>query len=282
MKTALLFAGQGTQIGSMAIELYQSSSAAKTVFDRVKEIEPSIVELCFCGDQVELSKTKNAQPTLYVVALAHAYDWMECNNMPDFVAGFSLGEIPALVFCGALSIENGLNLVIHRAKLMHECAENREGGMAAVIGLSSCQVQQIVSEVDSLWCANFNSPLQTVIAGDNASIDKAKERVFELKGKLIKLNVSGAFHTPFMQEAADKFLLYLNDVKFEKLHTPLYSNVDAKLYSQKQIKQRLAKQIMSPVKWSEIIVDLNKKGVTQYKEVGAGSVLTGLLSKILV
>lgn len=281
-KTAILFSGQGSQFTGMGKEYYDTSKQARAVFDEIATLRHDIKEICFDADKTELTKTINAQPALFAVGLAGAFAWCEQNNrQPDCVAGFSLGEIPALVFSKALSIKQGFELVCKRAEYMQECADNTQGSMAAVVGLQSEQVETIVSRFENVWCANFNSPVQTVIAGDVVALQSCTDELVAHKARVIKLNVNGAFHTPFMQKASDKLGLFVDTLTFGNIQIPLYSNIDGKLYVQSELKQRIPKQIISPVKWVDTVLDMHKNGITEFVEVGAGNVLTGLVNKIL-
>ncbi|MCL1944609.1 MAG: ACP S-malonyltransferase [Firmicutes bacterium] len=285
-KTALLFSGQGAQFSGMGKDYYKHSSQARQLFDELSQYRDDITSLCFESSSQNLNFTINAQPALFATGLAGAFAWTEQNGKkPDCIAGFSLGEIPALVFCGALSVYDGWRLVCKRAELMQLCAENTNGGMAAVVGLSVDKVIDLVAIVNQhsndLWCANYNSFMQTVVAGDLNAIDKLSNKVSSSGGRLIKLRVSGAFHCPYMEQAQIGLANFLETLQFNHIDIPLYSNIDGNLYTDKDIKSRVALQLTSPVRWINIIQNMQDYGVEQFVEVGAGNVLTGLVNKIV-
>ncbi|MBP3360973.1 MAG: ACP S-malonyltransferase [Clostridia bacterium] len=276
-KIAFVFAGQGAQYPGMGKEIYESSEAGKRVFDVVQNIRPGLKELCFSGSAEELSVTVNTQPALFAVDLACAAVMEELGVVPDGAAGFSLGEIPALAFAGAFSYEAGAELVMKRAVLMQESSEKNPGAMAAVLKLDDEAVEGLCREIGDIYPVNYNSPGQLVCAGKKEKIDILVNEAAAAGGRALPLAVSGAFHCPFMDAAADGMKKYLEDKELDAFRFPVYSNAAAKPYGGKEL---ISKQINSPVRWKEIVSEMISGGFDTFVEVGAGKTLSGLIKKI--
>ena len=239
-KTALVFSGQGAQFSGMGRELYECSPAARAVFDMAETIRPGTKAQCFEGTSEELSVTINTQPCVFITDLAAAAAVVEKGIRPDFVAGFSLGEIAAIAFAGMLSYEDAFRLVCKRAELMDKAAKDCPGAMAAVMKITPQQTEEICSSFSRAYPVNYNSPAQTVVAADVSEIDALCEKVKEMKGKAKKLAVSGAFHSPFMDEASKGMADYLQ----------------------------------------KTVENMIEAGADRFIEVGVGKTLTGLIKKI--
>ena len=278
-KTVFVFPGQGAQYPGMGKTLYENSPAAKAVFDMAESIRPGTIRQCFEGTKEELSVTINTQPCVFTADLAAAAAVQEKGIRPDFVAGFSLGEIAALAFAGMLSYEDAFRLVCRRAEVMDKAANENKGAMAAVMKLTPEKVEQICSEFEKAYPVNYNSPAQTVVAAAEDEIDGLCARVKEEKGKAVKLAVSGAFHSPFMSSAADALAEYLEGVELKDPEIPVYSNVTAQPY-EGEYKVLVAAQVKSPVKWQKTVENLAQQGADSFIEVGVGKTLTGLIRKI--
>ncbi|MCH5162289.1 MAG: ACP S-malonyltransferase [Clostridiales bacterium] len=282
-KIAILFAGQGAQAPGMGKDIYEESKAAKALFDGAEKIHGGVIDTCFSGTEEQLKLTENAQPCLFLTGLAFANELKAAGIAADAVAGFSLGEIPALAYSGALSEEDAFKLVLARSKKMAELSKEHVGGMAAVLKLDAATVENACAELDEVWAVNYNSPGQIACAGAPSSIDLLIEKVKTLGGRAVKLAVSGAFHTPYMADASDTLKGVLDGMNISAPSTVLYSNLTGKPYPNVRdgIINNIIKQVCSPVRWTDIITDMHNNGVDTYIEVGVGATLTGLVKRTL-
>jgi len=278
-KIALIFPGQGAQYSGMGRELYETSAAAKAVFDQADRLRPGTSAQCFSGTAEELSRTENTQPCLWCVELAAAAALREAGIEAEMLAGFSLGELTALTYSGAVTEEDGFRLVCRRALLMQEAAEQTDAGMVAVLKLDDDAVAALCGEFEHIYPVNFNCPGQVVVAGEKGSLEPFKARVKERGGKIMPLKVGGGFHSPFMAPAAEQFSEALKSVAITQPSVPLYSNVTGLPYSG-DIRELLAEQIRNPIRWSRIVTHMMDAGADTFIEVGPGKVLSGLVSRI--
>lgn len=278
-KIAFIFSGQGAQYSGMGKELYEASPAAKAVYDMADSVREGTSRQCFEGSTEELCKTVNTQPCVFTADLAAAYALIERGIKPDCVAGFSLGEIAALAFSKMLSDEEAFKLVCKRGELMDKAATENPSAMAAVMKITPQQVEEICSKFDKTYPVNYNSPVQTVVATTSENADKFCEAVKEAGGRAKLLAVSGAFHSPFMAEAADGLAEYMESVDFSEPETVIYSDVTAKPY-EGDYKALVKAQVESPVKWQTIVENMVADGVDTFIEVGVGKTLTGLVKRI--
>ena len=278
-KIAFIFSGQGAQYSGMGKELYESSPAAKAVYDMADSIREGTSKQCFEGTTEELCKTVNTQPCVFTADLAAAYALVEKGIKPDCVAGFSLGEISALAFSKMLSDEEAFKLVCKRGELMDKAATENPGAMAAVMKITPQQVEEVCAQFDSTYPVNYNSPAQTVVATTSENADSFCEAVKNAGGRAKLLAVSGAFHSPFMAKAAEGLAEYMENVEFSEPQTVIYSDVTAKPY-EGDYKALVKAQVESPVKWQTIVENMIEDGVDTFIEVGVGKTLTGLVKRI--
>ncbi|MCL1846101.1 MAG: ACP S-malonyltransferase [Defluviitaleaceae bacterium] len=274
-KTAIVFAGQGAQKVGMCADLYEKFESVQIIFDA---LDPKVKKIIFEGPQDALNLTINAQPALFAADLACAAALKEYSIEADGAAGFSLGEIPALVYCGILDFNQGLDFINFRANAMQKCAEKNKGGMAAVIGLEAEAVVSVCEEVDGAFPANFNCGNQTVVAFSENAYDALVQAVSSRKGKLLKLAVSGAFHCPLMDEAAEEIKHFLRKKNFITATKPIFSNVTAQTYGDPA--ELLSRHVNNPVKWHETIENMIHAGFGTFIEAGPGKTLAGLIKKI--
>lgn len=278
-KIAFVFSGQGAQYPGMGKELYECSPAAKAVYDMADSIREGTKTQCFDADKEVLNCTLNTQPCVFTADLAAAAAVTEKGIKPDYVAGFSLGEIAALAYSGILSYEDAFKLVCKRGELMDKAAQENKGTMVAVMKLTPEKVEEIASRFDSTYPVNYNSPAQIVVATIEENAEALMEAVKEENGRAKKLAVSGAFHSPFMSSAAQGLGEYLQDKTLSEPLIPIYSNVTAQPYIG-DYKQLIKKQVESPVQWQKTIENLIDIGVDTFVEVGVGKTLANLIKKI--
>lgn len=278
-KIAFVFSGQGAQYTGMGKELYDCSPAAKAVYDMADSIREGTSAQCFEAEQEVLNRTVNTQPCVFTADLAAAAAVAEKGIKPDFVAGFSLGEIAALGFSGILSYEDAFKLVCKRGELMDKAAQENKGAMVAVLKLTPEKVEELAGKFDSTFPVNYNSPIQTVVATTEENAEPLMEAVKEAKGRPVKLAVSGAFHSPFMSSAAKGLGEYLQDKELNAPYMPIYSNVTAQPYAD-DYKALITAQVESPVQWQKTVENLIEQGVDTFIEVGVGKTLAGLIKKI--
>lgn len=278
-QVAFVFAGQGAQYPGMGRELYESSSAARAVFDRAEEIRPGTLDMCFSGTSEELTKTINTQPCLFAMDWACAAAAVEAGAQPSMCAGFSLGEVAAAGFAGAMDFDQAFRFVIRRAGEMQACAEKVQGTMGAVLRLTSAQVEDICREFEGgAYPVNYNCPGQTVVACRAEIFDALAARVAAEKGRMMRLKVGGAFHTPWMESASRALAEYLAGQRLKKPDLPLYANLDARPYGENAA-ELLSRQVCNPVRWQQTIE--NMAGADLFVELGAGKTLSGLIKKTL-
>lgn len=277
-KIAFVFAGQGAQYSGMGQSLCEASPAAKAVFDAADKLRPGTSEQCFAGTAEELSITKNTQPCLYCVDLAAAKALEEAGVTPDYVAGFSLGEIAALSFAGVFSEEQGFDFVCKRAEAMQKAGEENPGAMAAVLKLKNEQVEELCAGFEKVWPVNYNCPGQLVCAGEKSQIEAFCGKVAEAGGKAVPLAVSGGFHSPFMESASQTLREVLEPMELSEARVPVYANYTAQPYDG-SAKELLTQQVKKPVRWQETVERLVELGVDTFIECGPGKTLCGLIRK---
>jgi len=281
---AFVFPGQGAQFVGMGKDLYEQSPLAKEYFEKANEILGfRITDLMFDGTTEELRETKVTQPAIFLHSVIAALV-LEKNFNPDMVAGHSLGELSALVAGRVLSFEDGLRLVATRATAMQKACEMEESTMAAVLGLSDEVVEEVCDSISGniVVPANYNCPGQVVISGDVAGVEKACEILKEKGAKrAVRLNVSGAFHSPLMKPAAEELQQAIDALTFNQPICPIYQNVNA--YPQtnpETIKENLIAQLTAPVRWTQTVKNMITDGATEFVELGPGDVLKALIKKI--
>ncbi len=278
-KIAFVFSGQGDQYPGMGKELWEKYSIAKKIYALCDRIRPGTSAQCFYGTEEELKETKNTQPCLFAIELAEASVLLEKGIVPDAVAGFSLGEVVAATVSGAFDNETGFRLVCKRGKLMQHEAEKFDTSMAAVVKLTAEQTQKICSKYSDIYPVNFNCPGQTTVSGLSSQMNDFFADVKEAGGRAVPLKVKGAFHSPFMDEAAKAFAQELSCADVKKQTITLYSNMTAEPYKD-DVPGLLSKQICNPVQWEKLIRNMETNGVDTFIEIGPGKTLTNMIKKI--
>lgn len=279
---AYVFPGQGAQYPGMGKDLYENSAEAKALFERANEMLGfTITKIMFEGSPDDLKQTKVTQPIIFLHSVLLAKTLSDFS--PDMVAGHSLGEFSALVASGALTFEDGLQLVSKRALAMQKACEVEPSTMAAIVGLPDDVVEEVCRAVDDIVvAANYNCPGQLVISGSVTGVDKACE-LLTAKGakRALKLPVGGAFHSPFMEPAREELAAAIESTVISKPVCPVYQNAIAKpVTDPAEIKQNLIVQLTAPVLWTQTIQNMIAGGATSFTEIGPGKVLQGLVKKV--
>jgi len=277
MKIAYIFPGQGAQFPGMAQELYP---AHKELMEQANTLLGfRITDIMFGENEDDLKATRVTQPAIFIHSTILA---MAQEQKPDMVAGHSLGEFSALVAAGALSFEDGLKLVSLRAQAMQKCCEKTPGAMAAIIKLPDNVIEEICAGIPGVVPANYNSPGQVVISGEDAGIEEACIKFKEAGAKrALKLAVSGAFHSPLMEPAREELAKAIEDTPIRAPFCPIYQNVSALPTTDPMvIKDNLLKQLTSPVRWTQSVQNMIADGATKFVELGPGTVLQGLVKRI--
>jgi [acyl-carrier-protein] S-malonyltransferase len=287
LEIGFVFPGQGSQSVGMGKLLYDAYPSVRSVYEEASSVLGyDVAALCFTGPAERLNLTEFTQPALLVSSMA-AFTLLEPAGIkPVAVAGHSLGEYSALVAAGGLGFRDAVGLVQKRGRYMSEAVAPGTGLVAALLGLTAEVVRDVcrlASSAGVVAAANFNSPGQVVIAGEKAAVERAIE-LAKAQGckKAIPLPVSVPVHTPLMQQAADRLAKDLAQVRWSDLRAPLVNNAEAKAIRRaNEIQASLIRQLPSSVLWEDTVRTMGTMGVTTFVEVGPGTVLTGLIKRIL-
>ena len=278
-KIAFVFSGQGDQFPGMGKQICEQYGTAAEVFKLCDSLREGTSGQCFEGSEDELKETKNTQPCLFAVEMAAFKVLQEKGIKPDMVAGFSLGEVVALTAAEKLTLEDGFKLVCKRGELMQSAAEKFDTSMAAVVKLPNEKVEELCAAYSQVYPVNYNCPGQVSVAGLTEQMPQFSADVKAAGGRAIPLKVKGAFHSPFMNGAAESFAKVLEDVEFANGVTQVYSDVTAMPYEGDE-RELLSKQICSPVKFEKIVRNMIAQGADTFIEIGPGKTLINMIKKI--
>lgn len=283
-KVAFIFPGQGAQSVGMGKDLYENFEAAKKVFDTANEIlGKDIKTLCFEGPEEDLKQTVNTQPCIVTMSIAALEAFKsQLNITPNFTAGHSLGEYCAMYASGVMDLETTLKAIQKRADLM---GATKGGAMAAILNAPAGSIEEALKEASSVGyvdVANYNSPAQIVITGEETAVAKVGELATAAGAKrVVPLAVSGAFHSKFMEESGHKFAEFVSELDLDNTAIPVVTNVDAsETIAAADFKDKMPRQIYSSVHWTQTIENMINNGVDTFIEIGPGKVLAGLNKKI--
>lgn len=278
-KVAFVFPGQGAQYPGMGKALADHSPAAAEVFRQADAARPGTSEQCFGGSEEALKDTATTQPCMFTVEMATAAALEEAGIHADMAAGFSLGELAALSYGNVVDLSTSLKLVTLRGQLMAQCAAKADTAMAAVLRLSSEEVEQICAQFHDTYPVNYNCPGQVAVALLRETLPAFTAAVKAAGGRALPLKVGGGFHSPFMAAADQEFGEALQAVPFRTPAIALYANCTGLPYDG-DVKDLLSRQICSPVRWEEAVRNMIAAGADTFLEVGPGNTLCGLIKKI--
>lgn len=281
-KLAFVYPGQGSQKAYMGKDFYEQCEAAKAVYDRANEVlDIDVKKLCFTEND-DLDNTAYTQAALVTTCLAITAKLLEEGIRPDVTAGLSLGEYAAIAVAGGLTYEDAICLVRARGVYMEESVPGGRGAMAAILGMETEKIEEVLKEKKEVSIANYNCPGQIVITGMKDAVERA---IVELKEagakKTIMLNVSGPFHSQFLAEAGERLRHKIREVKVRDLSIPYVTNVTAEYVTQiDKAEELLVKQVSSPVLWIQSVERMIAEGVDTFVEIGPGKTLAGFIKKI--
>lgn len=284
MKSVFLCSGQGSQYPGMGKELCEISSEACNIYKIASDIlQFDLLKASVEASEDELARTELAQPAIMAVSLAAAAVAKEHGILPQVVAGHSLGEYAALCIAGVLSLEDGFRVIRARAHAMEQAANNSSGKMVAVLGLTPERIEEICADTPGyVLPVNYNSPAQTVIAGEIEAVSLAEERLKKETRRVVPLKVASAFHSKLMEPAVAEFAHALDSVSFSQATLPIYSNLTGTIFPQDACwSELLCRHLVSPVQFTKELSALFEDGFDTYIELGPGKTLTGLVRKTL-
>lgn len=285
MKLGFVFPGQGAQFEGMGKDLYEAHEEVKEVYEKVKkETGIDVAKLSFDSDLETLSQTKNTQIAIFTMSIAITKLLEKENIKADISAGLSLGEYSGLCYSNMISLEDASRIVAKRGELMNDLVPEGNWAMAAVLGLADEEVEKLCKNIDKGFAvpANYNCPGHVVVSGDEEGITNVIEKASEYGAKrVMRLNNSGPFHTEKLEKASQELRKELNKYEFKVTDKKVMKNIDAKEYTKDDdIKDILAKHVISPVRFSKSIQNMIDNGVDTFIEIGPGKVLSGLVKRI--
>ena len=281
-KIAFCFPGQGSLEEGMGRELALAVPEAMEVYRVGSEASGlDLQKLCFESPIEELVKTEVQQPALVATSLAVLAALRARGIAPDYVVGHSVGEFAAIAAANSIDTAEAIGLVRERGLAMAEAARESDGTMAAILGLDDEVVEQLCAEIEGVWPANYNCPGQIVVSGEESAVEKLIHKATELGARrAVKLKVSGAFHSPLVEKAAEMLKPAVERVRFQETVAPFMSTVTARIEPAQRMASLLVSQVTAPVKFTHAAQGLVKEGAKTFVEVGPGNVLSGLLKRI--
>ena len=279
-KIAFVFSGQGAQKAGMGKAFYETNETVKKLFYGAEALRTGTLKQCFEGTAEELKETQNTQPCLYLADLAAAIAVSEAGITPDGVAGFSLGEIPALAFAGAYSHLDGFQLAMKRGEVMAKAAAEHPASMLAVMKLENEKTEEICKQFRQVYPVNYNAPGQLVVAGAKEEMDDFNQAIREAGGRGMPVAVGGGFHSPFMDEAAKEFSSEIGKFVLKQPEILVYSNYTTEPYGE-NVLELMTNQINHSLRWQESIERMAADGFDTFIEVGVGDTLKKLIKRIL-
>lgn len=281
-KIAFLYPGQGAQCVGMGKDFYEQSDLAKKVYEESARIlDLDITSICFEENEL-LNRTDYTQAALVTTCLAMTREIINRGLKPDITAGLSLGEYCAITTAGGMSFEDAVKTIWKRGNLMHHAVPDGSGGMAAVLGLSGEKVKEVTERREGVSVANYNCPGQIVITGKKTAIEQVTPALKEAGAKrVLPLNVSGPFHSPYLKEAGEQLSEALNNVDWRPLRIPYVTNVNAEIITDISLaKDLLKEQVSSSVLWEQSVKKMIENGIDIFIEIGPGKTLSGFMRKI--
>jgi [acyl-carrier-protein] S-malonyltransferase len=281
MKIAFCFPGQGSQDVGMGRAIAEEFPAARAVYDEASEAAGfDVAKLCFEGSLEELTRTELQQPALVATSIACLRAVNTLGIVPDYVIGHSVGEYSALAAADAIATGDAVALVRERGEAMAEAALETPGAMAAVLGIDDAVIEELCRSIGSVWPANYNCPGHIVVSGENSAVDRLIEQASALGArKVVKLRISGAFHSPLVARAAERLKPAIAKATWHNPSPPFMSTVTAKIEDAQRIGNLLVEQLTAPVRFTQAVQGLVKDGVGMFVEIGPGQVLSGLLRR---
>jgi [acyl-carrier-protein] S-malonyltransferase len=281
-KVAFMFPGQGSLEEGMGRDIAEAVPAAMAVYSAGSEAAGlDLVKLCFDTPLAEMVDTEVQQPALVATSLAINEAILSRGIKPDYVVGHSVGEFAALAAAQSLRAAEAIALVRERGLAMAAAARERPGTMAAILGLADEVVESLCKKISGVWPANYNCPGQVVISGMTGAVDECCEEAEQAGARrAIRLRVSGAFHSPLVERAAERLRPAIEKANFKEPLAPFMSTVTAKLEEAQRYRTLLVEQLTAPVRFTQAARELIREGVTVFVEVGPGNVLSGLLKRI--
>ena len=281
-KIAFMFPGQGSFEPGMGREIAEAEPVAMAVYEQGSAASGlDLRRLCFSGTNEELMETEVQQPALVTTSLAINAALLANGIVPDFVVGHSVGEFSALGAAGSIGISEAIALVRERGLAMAAAAKDRPGSMAAILGLADEVVEALCKKIHNVWPANYNCPGQLVVSGQTPAVDECcSEAEREGARRAVRLRVSGAFHSPLVENAAERLRPAIEKIDFKMPSASFMSTVTAKIEEAQRYRTLLVEQLTAPVKFTQAARELVGHGVETFVEVGPGNVLSGLLKRI--